>query len=221
MSLLSEETFICLKRGLFRFFSVFRAEDGWQCICNFLFFPLLYLQYPALEGYVLGEETASFTNQHGQTTDICIPPHHDAEAVTSTTDMLRPALGGDNQAAEALSAAIHCRIEAVDEERELEGVSGEVDVSQMGIWLDPIGKIELFFFSSSFIYFCEQYLFLIGSMEESFPSFSSYRLVDLCPPPPPPPPLSLSLSLYLSSLDLFSQAPFTAVLVRQLGKMAS
>lgn len=91
--------------------------------------------FPAMKGAILGEESPTFTNKLDQTITIAIG---DTEAETATC--LEAILDGHKEAAKALAAEVHRKVEYKAPNLGIIPVlPEELDYGNFGIWIDPIG----------------------------------------------------------------------------------
>lgn len=83
---------------------------------------------------IKGEEKARFTNSLGETAVIEI-----FDSVAQTSECLLKVLDGDSVAANLLAEEVHKIVNA--EMPDIPELPDGLNYSNMGIWIDPIGKI--------------------------------------------------------------------------------
>ena len=97
---------------------------------------VLNIQIPTLQG----EESNEFTNTLGE--KICVKV---CESQEETSDLLKKVLDGNEAAADILAKVVHSEFSEESEVAKLLGdrfqelPDEEGDVSDLGIWIDPIG----------------------------------------------------------------------------------
>lgn len=84
---------------------------------------------------IKGEESATFTNALGETIIVEI-----FETADGTAERLEKVLDGDRLAANMLSEEVHREIVIEKIQVPDSVVPLELDFSDLGIWIDPIGK---------------------------------------------------------------------------------
>lgn len=91
--------------------------------------------FPAMQEAILGEESPNFTNKLGQTITIAVG---DTEAETAAR--LEAILDGHKEAAEALAAEVHRKVDyKAPSLGNVPDLPEELDYGNLGIWIDPIG----------------------------------------------------------------------------------
>lgn len=97
----------------------------------------LQKSYPLL-GVVLGEESNQFTNNKGKIVEIKIK-----DTMEQTVRLLAPLMNESEIAASKLATVIWSQPQLTEEEEnELNQLNNfTIDESQLGIWIDPIGKL--------------------------------------------------------------------------------
>lgn len=92
------------------------------------------LQFPELSNSIRGEESNIFRNKLGET--ICVEVKATQD---QTSALLEKVLNGDKQAAELLALEVHKDIE-IDTIRTVAPRGDfDIDLSNLGVWIDPIG----------------------------------------------------------------------------------
>lgn len=95
------------------------------------------LQFPEMKDNIRGEESPSFTNSHGESVAITVG------STCEETEACLLAILHDEQAeaAKILANEVHREI-AYDKEisEEIPELTNDVDYSQLGVWIDPIGR---------------------------------------------------------------------------------
>lgn len=81
---------------------------------------------------IKGEESSTFTNILGETVDVQV-----LENEHLTAERLCKVLNNDCDASNVLAHEVHVEINLNNELPQFEGV--EIDLSKLGIWIDPIG----------------------------------------------------------------------------------
>lgn len=95
-----------------------------------------WLQFPELLNNVKGEESSTFTNSLGETVNVEVFDNQ-----SDTSACLLKVLNGDCVAAELLAEEVHKTVDTnMDSIPEL---PDGLNYSNMGIWIDPIGKFKL------------------------------------------------------------------------------
>lgn len=93
-------------------------------------------KYPGIKSQIYGEESNLFTNTLGET--ICVQVQSTQEA---TSHLLMRVLDGNRSAADLLARAVHSPVTSVATNTEEEMVlvpDMELNIDQLGIWIDPI-----------------------------------------------------------------------------------
>eukprot|EP00123_Amoebidium_parasiticum_P014354 comp22459_c0_seq2/m.33781 comp22459_c0_seq2/g.33781 ORF comp22459_c0_seq2/g.33781 comp22459_c0_seq2/m.33781 type:complete len:363 (-) comp22459_c0_seq2:126-1214(-) len=93
----------------------------------------LVKKYPALDGHILGEEDNTFTNTEGDSVTVTV-----ADTKQATYEIILKAVGGQTDAATLLADIIHGPTAYIPMDPNLYALSGAVDPSNLGIWIDPI-----------------------------------------------------------------------------------
>ena len=95
-------------------------------------------KYPDLKENILGEESNKFTNTLGESVQVRV-----CKSQEETSQLLSKVLDGRQGAADILAKLVHSEIMPGDKniEIDLEKVpdDSQLDVSDFGIWIDPIG----------------------------------------------------------------------------------
>ena len=95
-------------------------------------------QFSELAKLVRGEETNVFSNKLGKTivVEVC-------STSTETTKLLAEVLNDDAEIAELLACEIHKEISLgeLPIQVDTELCDFNIDIDDLGIWIDPIGKI--------------------------------------------------------------------------------
>ncbi|XP_033106261.1 inositol polyphosphate 1-phosphatase-like [Anneissia japonica] len=89
-------------------------------------------EYPGLREYVFGEESNKFTNTLGESIVVEIQ-----ETQQETCQLLTKVLDGNSQAASLLANSVHQSVHVMPSP-ECADVQCEMDVNNIGIWIDPI-----------------------------------------------------------------------------------
>lgn len=97
-------------------------------------------QFPELADAVKGEENNVFSNTLGETITVEV-----GSSLEKTAELLRKVLDDDPTAAELLSREVHKDIMLNDVAIESKNLPTdfEIDISDLGIWIDPIGELKL------------------------------------------------------------------------------
>ena len=100
-------------------------------------------QFPCLSGHIFGEENNQFTNTLGESITVVV-----CASEAETAQLLARVLSGEDTPAQLLAKAVHEEVPSPMIPPEL----GEslrriaVDVTQLGMWIDPIGTVSSFAF---------------------------------------------------------------------------
>lgn len=103
-----------------------------MALCFLLLFG--FIQFPDLKNNIKGEENGTFSNSLGETANIEI-----TETIAETSECLLKLLNGDNVAAELLAEEVHKDVSSVLDN--IPDLPEGFNFSNMGIWIDPIGKV--------------------------------------------------------------------------------
>lgn len=89
-----------------------------------------------MAGAVRGEENNVFSNTLGETITVEVCPN-----LEKTAELLKKVLDDDQTTAELLSKQVHRDINLTDVPVDHEALpeNFDVDISDLGIWIDPIG----------------------------------------------------------------------------------
>lgn len=91
--------------------------------------------FPAMREAILGEESPSFTNKLGEKVTIVVGDTED-----ETAACLGAVLGEHKVAADALAAEVHQKVNFDNAKLgDIPELPAELDCSNLGIWIDPIG----------------------------------------------------------------------------------
>ena len=104
-------------------------------------------QFPELAGAVKGEENNVFSNTLGETITVEV-----CSSSEKTAELLRKVLDDDQVTADLLSREVHREIVLTDvavHSRDIP-TDFDIDISDLGIWIDPIGMFDLFPYSFYF-----------------------------------------------------------------------
>nr|CAH7717482.1 unnamed protein product [Callosobruchus chinensis] len=93
------------------------------------------IQFQDLSDNVKGEENNTFTNKLGE--KICVQVKETEE---ETACLLKSVLSGDQLAANLLAAEVHKEIDIKDVDTKIPAEEFEVELNDLAIWIDPIGK---------------------------------------------------------------------------------
>ncbi|KMQ91776.1 inositol polyphosphate 1-phosphatase-like protein [Lasius niger] len=97
------------------------------------------IEFPELAKLVQGEETNVFSNTLGESIIVEVCP-----CSKDTTQLLTKVMGNDAVAAELLAAEVHKDVQLSDVPIMLEiPTDFDINVDDLGIWIDPIGKARL------------------------------------------------------------------------------
>lgn len=113
--------------------------EKFNFIFIYVFFPKssisMHFQFPELLNNIKGEESSTFTNSLGETVTIEV-----FDDQSDTSACLLKVLNGDSVAAELLAEEVHKTVDTnMDSIPEL---PDGLNYSNMGIWVDPIGKCD-------------------------------------------------------------------------------
>lgn len=98
------------------------------------------MQFPELAEHIHGEESNSFSNTLGETITVEI-----RETQQKTAELLYKVLDGDKNAADILAAEVHKNIVMDDINSQISScLNLDIPVSNLGVWIDPIGKYHAF-----------------------------------------------------------------------------
>lgn len=130
------------------------------------FYFSLFSEFPELSGFILGEESNKFKNSAGE--EIRIEVQDD---ISATSKHLVTVLDGNESAALLLADIIHAEISlGADETQALEDkLDFELPLDQLGIWIDPIGKIwdmdrkpEFHLIQKAYVYIFRSYAYCLN-----------------------------------------------------------
>lgn len=91
-------------------------------------------QFPGLANDIRGEENNVFCNKLGESINVQV-----MNSVAETSNLLQKVLNGDEHAANLLATEVHREIKMQDVDTELPIKNFDVDINNVGIWIDPIG----------------------------------------------------------------------------------
>jgi len=88
---------------------------------------------------ILGEESPNFTNKLGESVTIAV-----GSSEEDTASCLQAVLSGHEGAASALAKEVHQEVNFSSEKLgEIPQLPEELDYANLGIWIDPIGRLLL------------------------------------------------------------------------------
>jgi len=95
--------------------------------------------FPAMQEAILGEESPNFTNKLGESVTIAV-----GSSEEDTASCLQAVLSGHEGAASALAKEVHQEVNFNSEKLgEIPQLPEELDYANLGIWIDPIGRLLL------------------------------------------------------------------------------
>ncbi|XP_049820304.1 inositol polyphosphate 1-phosphatase [Aethina tumida] len=90
-------------------------------------------KFPGLANDIRGEENNVFCNKLGESINVQV-----MNSVAETSNLLQKVLNGDEHAANLLATEVHREIKMQDVDTELPIKNFDVDINNVGIWIDPI-----------------------------------------------------------------------------------
>ncbi|CAH0553501.1 unnamed protein product [Brassicogethes aeneus] len=90
-------------------------------------------KFPGLANDIRGEENNTFCNKLQESITVQV-----MDTVSDTSNLLQQVLNGDEHAAELLAKEVHAEIKMDDVNTEKDFKPFEVDIDNVGIWIDPI-----------------------------------------------------------------------------------
>lgn len=94
------------------------------------------MQFPGIEKHIRGEESNQFTNVLGESIKVEVKSTQE-----ETAALLLEVLDNNQPAATILSKIVHSSLDYTEDEK-VKSIPSDLvlDIDQIGIWIDPIGK---------------------------------------------------------------------------------